>query len=260
MHFDDKYLDRITSQHKTKPLYMAWVAALLEKVQDLIDLLELIDAAFDLDDAVGAQLDTLGEFVGVKRLLNFEPIYAPSALLTDEDYRTIIKARISLNNWDGTTAGIYDLWSEVFPEATIEVVDNQDMTMSIRVYGLYSRFVAEYISHGYAAPKPQGVGLNYDFIFTIDLQSRLFIGAKVANTRSRFTLSSRVMSEALTVTGDVYAGGAVANMRTWFTLPPHNSLDELALEGNVHAGAFVANTRSRFILGSPEPDIRKELE
>ncbi|MCL2084992.1 MAG: DUF2612 domain-containing protein [Oscillospiraceae bacterium] len=164
MQYEDKYLNRITSQHKVRPKYMEWLAALLDKIQDLKDLTEQLDAAFDLDKAAGAQLDMIGQLVGVSRLLNFEPIYAPSALLSDHDYRTILRARISLNQWDGTTEGIYRLWSGISPGAAIVVVDHQDMTMTNRIYGLSSPFESEYISRGYVAPKPQGVGINYEFV------------------------------------------------------------------------------------------------
>ncbi|MDL2289084.1 DUF2612 domain-containing protein, partial [Oscillospiraceae bacterium OttesenSCG-928-F05] len=133
--YEDKYLNRITSQHKIQPKYMAWLAALLDKLNDLAEVALQMDLAYDLDEAVGAQLDVIGELVGVSRLLTFEPQNAPSALLSDDDYRLIIRARISLNQWDGSTAGIYQLWADIFPEATIEVVDKQDMSMAIRVYG-----------------------------------------------------------------------------------------------------------------------------
>jgi hypothetical protein len=220
MLFNDKYLDRITSQHKAQPKYMAWLASLLDKIQDLTDLANMIDPAFDLETAEGVQLDVIGELIGVNRLLSFEPTFAPSALLEDEDYRLILRARISLNQWDGTTAGICTIWADIFPEAAIEVVDNQDMTMTIRVYGLSAMFASEYISNGYAAPKPQGVGTNYEFILSTNIKGMTYIGAKVTSTRTRFDLSSK-----------------------WLR-------DDLAMEGEMNAAAFVANTRVRFRLGS----------
>ncbi len=80
------YLNRITSQHKIKPKYMALLAARLGPFIDLAECLAMFDEAFDLDKAVGKQLDTIGEYVGVKRLLNFQPQDA-SPVLIDPYYR-----------------------------------------------------------------------------------------------------------------------------------------------------------------------------
>ena len=215
---NDIYLNRIASQHRVQPKYIAWLSVLLDKVQDLIDVAGQIDSAFDVEQAVGIQLDMIGQSVGVSRLLTFEPVYAPSALLTDEFYRTIIKARISLNQWDGTTAGIHSLWDDIFGGYTMEVVDNQNMTMTIRVYGLTTEFESEYISHGYAAPKPQGVGLNYNFVLQLELSSEIFFGGRPVNMRAAFTLRPRIFTGDLGSYGEVTVGGSVVNMRTQFTL------------------------------------------
>jgi len=169
------YLNRITSQHKTKPKYMEFLAARLQPFIDIAECLETFDAAFDLDTAVGNQLDIIGKYVGVERLLSFQPQYAP-ALLPDDFYRLLLRARISLNNWDGTTAGIQEIWGGVFPNYTIEVVDNQDMTMNVRIYGLQTLFESEIIQHGYITPKPMGVLINFNAIFSITVDSVLYVG------------------------------------------------------------------------------------
>jgi len=197
---------------------MAWVSALLEKIQDLVDLYEMMDAAFDLDKAVGVQLDTLGEFIGTSRTLNFEPRYAASALLGDENYRKILNARISLNRWDGTIEGIYSLWSDIFPDCDIEVMDNQNMTMAVRVYGLRTMFEAEYIQAGYAAPKPHGVWIEYDFILVIELKSELFIGAKATSQRSRFRFNPKASTGDQRIGINAHVGAAATSVRTRFTL------------------------------------------
>lgn len=118
------YLNRITSQHKTKPKFMALLAARLGPFIDLARCLEIFDEAFDLDTAAGKQLDIIGEYVGVSRILNFQPVAIP-ALLDDEHYRILLKSKISLNNWDGTTAGVYAIWNQVFPNTQIGISDYQ---------------------------------------------------------------------------------------------------------------------------------------
>ncbi|MFV0241374.1 MAG: DUF2612 domain-containing protein [Lacrimispora sphenoides] len=174
------YLDRTTSEHKTRPYFMALVEARLKPFADLCECLETFDAAFDLDTAVGKQLDVIGEYVGVPRLLNFQPVSIDSALLTDSFYRLLIKARISLNNWDGTTANVKQIWQDLFPEYDIDVIDNQDMSILIHVTGLGSLFENEVIQHGYINPKPMGVLINYTAEFRLDLHARVYaVGLQV---------------------------------------------------------------------------------
>lgn len=254
MRYEDKYLNRIASQHKIRPKYMAWLAALLEKIQDLEDLAAQIDTAFDLDSAVGVQLDMIGQSVGVNRLLNFEPVYA-SARLSDDHYRTILRARISLNQWDGTTDGIRRIWDGIFNGYTLEVVDNQDMTMTLRVYGLKSMFESVYISRGYAAPKPEGVGVNYEFILTFTVESSLYIGARLTNTRDRFEWQPKAAPEDMSVGTDVYIGGIVGSVRDAFVLSEKAPPDDQNVNGNLFAGGRVGNVCARFVLNKKDtPD------
>ncbi len=154
------YLNRITSEHKTKPKFMSMVEARLRPFIDLFELLETFDAAFDLDTAVGNQLDIIGEYVGLKRQLDFQP-FCTDAILTDDYYRMLLKAKISLNNWDGTSEGVKKIWSAVFPDYEIQIVDNQDMTMEARIIGVQSIFENELIQHRKITPKPMVVFVEY---------------------------------------------------------------------------------------------------
>lgn len=217
MRYEDKYLNRIVSQHKIRPKYMAWLKALLDKIQDVIDLVQQLDTAFDVETAVGVQLDMIGHEVGVSRLLNFEPVYAP-ALLPDEYYRLILKAKISLNQWDGTTDGIRSLWGEIFDGYTMDVVDHQDMSMTLKIYGLNSLFESEFISHSYLAPKPEGVRVNYEFVLEVQLQTQIYSGAAVVNTRTEFSLKPKSAFDGLELDSDAFVGGVIAAF-TSFTLP-----------------------------------------
>lgn len=170
------YLDKITSEHKIRPHFMSWLAAALDGVEDLMDAGDAVDPAFDLDQAVGAQLDRIGEMVGIRRLLNFEPEYAPP-LLPDDLYRVAIKAKISLNQWDGSTDGIYALWQSAFPEYDLYVRDNQDMSMTLRISDLENLFISEYMATGQLAPKPEGVLVNYEFVLTRYCEANLYLGS-----------------------------------------------------------------------------------
>lgn len=204
------YLNRITSEHKVRPKFMGLVEARLKPFIDLVECLEEIDKAFDLDTATGNQLDVIGEYVGVKRLLNFQPEYA-DAILTDPYYRMLLKARISLNNWDGTVEGIKKIWSDVFPDYEIQVADNQNMTMEVRIVGLGALFEGELVRHGYITPKPMGVRVDYSVIMSITVHTELFIGGFSSNRIERRSLPPQEPpGDNDKPPGDIYTGAILA--------------------------------------------------
>lgn len=66
------YLGLVTSGHRSRPRFMATVAAVTDPLCELQDLLESMRAAFDVDSAVGEQLDHTGEWLGRSRHLRLE--------------------------------------------------------------------------------------------------------------------------------------------------------------------------------------------
>lgn len=206
------YLNRITSEHKVQPKFMGLVEARLKPFIDLFECLEEINKAFDLDTAAGNQLDIIGEYVGVKRLLNFQPTYA-DAILTDPYYRMLLKAQISLNNWDGTVEGIKKIWGDVFPDYEIQVVDNQNMTMEARIIGLGALFEGELVQHGYITPKPMGVRVDYSIIMSIVVNAELFIGGISPNRIEKRNLPPQEPPEDnIKPNGDIYTGSILASV------------------------------------------------
>ncbi len=160
---DKKYKSLITSEHCKKRKFMKWLETGLCYLNNTLTVSENIEKEFDIDRAVGVQLDILGDIAGISRILSFQPL-SYSAVLDDETYRLMIKARIIANQWDGTIHGIQELWSSVFEEYPLSIIDNQDMSMKVSVSGNPNDFVQELTSHGYVVPKPSGVRINYEFI------------------------------------------------------------------------------------------------
>jgi uncharacterized protein DUF2612 len=125
------YLDLITSEHADKPNFVASLTALIEPIAEIIEEQCRLDGLFDIDTAVGVQLDVDGQWVGASRnlLLPLTGVYFswgvagigwgeghwkgpfdPSeglATLSDDDYRAYLKATILANQWDGTVSGLY---------------------------------------------------------------------------------------------------------------------------------------------------------
>jgi hypothetical protein len=184
----DEYLDLIPSQHRQRPRYMATVGAVLRPVEAAAALLEKMRTAFDLDTAIGRQLDAVGVRVGRARHLrtplegvyfawNVERVgwqegiwkgkYDPDSgivSLPDDIYRMLLKAKVAANSWDGTTPGAYDVWEVAFADlgSIILIQDNQDMSMVVGIAGARLTPVFEQLLlQGYVPLKPEGVRIKW---------------------------------------------------------------------------------------------------
>lgn len=154
-----KYLSLITSEHADKPKFMAWLTAALQMVDDGMQAAQSIPGVFDINNAVGVQLDVLGQIIGQPRDIGV-PLTNTSSILDDEHYRLVLQARIARNNWDGTIPSIYTIWDAAFPAAPLQLVDNQDMTMQAVITNLTDDESVELVTAGLIVPKPMGVGLS----------------------------------------------------------------------------------------------------
>lgn len=129
------YTKLITSEHSQQPQFMALVELWTDTIGDITDLIDSMPSLFDLDTAIGAQLDVLGEWIGLSRTvggillvqffgfgddasaLGFGELSDPSvggrfyelgesststAILPDPEYRILLKAKILQNQWDGS--------------------------------------------------------------------------------------------------------------------------------------------------------------
>jgi hypothetical protein len=154
------YKGLVTSQYQNKPKLMAWLSALIQPLIDIGNCADSMYRHFDIDNAVGVQQDILGAILGVPRKLPYQPQSGASAILTDDDYRILLKAKIIQNHWDGRITSIETLWRNLFTDSFIIIVDNQNMTMSVALVGTFSDIVEEMIMNGLIVPCPEGVKLN----------------------------------------------------------------------------------------------------
>ena len=177
----EDYLNIITSEHRQQPKYIAMLTAYLRKLQDAQLVIEAFDLHFDLNEAIGAQLDRLGDIVGRSRILAFQP-ESRSALLDDDNYRLIIKAKILQNQWDGTIEDMANLFKQVFPDMQLAIIDNQNMSMEIQVTGLRDDLQLQMLSNGYVIPKPEGVRIKITFILELERQTIYFGAAMQSGT------------------------------------------------------------------------------
>lgn len=157
----NNYLDNITSQHRDKPKFISWLSKSLTIVDHAYSTIKSIDINFDIDNAIGNQLDTLGTIIGRKRLLTFQPLNGHDPMMDDDTYRLVLKAKVAMNMWDGTVPQIYEIWGNIFKDIGLQIQDNQDMSFNAYITGYVNQIRQDLIQHGYIVPKPEGVRVNY---------------------------------------------------------------------------------------------------
>ncbi|WP_103110756.1 DUF2612 domain-containing protein [Brevibacillus reuszeri] len=181
-----EYLDPITSQHWDKEKFMRWLTAMLEKEDAAVTVANYIPIAFSVDQAVGVQLNTLGDLVGRSRYLPFQLADGSSPVLDDSNYRIALKAKIAQNQWEGTLPQIYELWADLFPNARLKLKDNQNMSMKATIRGELGLQSVLLVTVGYIIPKPAGVSLTISWESELDRKD--YIGMNVT-TRDTVEIS-----------------------------------------------------------------------
>lgn len=152
------YADLLILQFRSKPKAYATIKALVDGlIQNQLPF-DLQDA-FDIDTAVGAQLDILGEkYAGISRLVN--TFSSGTIVLNDSDYRKLVKMKLILNNSDSSLNDIQNLIATYFPDA-LQVFDTQNMRLSYYFDATYgSQDLAEAFVVQGLLPKPMGVQLS----------------------------------------------------------------------------------------------------
>lgn len=184
------YTDLVTSQYSSKPRFVGWLSALVEPIAALSNLLNSMLNDFDLDVAIGAQLDVIGLWVGISRNLPTELLFyfswddtvangwdagswkgvgdpdAGITVLGDNLYRNVIRAKILANSWTGNRAGLYEILAKALSsEDASEIIDNQDMSFIIRVDSSKATQLDIAIINTLIVPiKPVGVSLTIQVV------------------------------------------------------------------------------------------------
>jgi hypothetical protein len=195
-----EYTTLLIKQYWEKPKAFAEIELKSGTWQTARDFLASLDQAFDLDFAVGPQLDVLGRIVGIPREVPdvipkvyfgfsinpnnegfaskfdvlrvggpfFDRFSNPftSQQLNDDDYRFFIRVKVALN-WASAyltsdeRIGIQDVILAAF-DGRAYVVDNLDMTLTLYISPVISLDRLRLIQRLNLLPKPQGV--RYDLV------------------------------------------------------------------------------------------------
>ncbi len=206
----EDYLKLVTAYHRGKPKFVAMIRAIVEPFVAIQNFIAHLPTDFDIDVAIGVQLDVVGEWVGRSRYIE-TPIpnvyftlddalrgfdlgvwFGPNdnatgiVRLDDETYRTLLRAKIAANNWDGTLGTAKKALSIIFPagDTRLFVLDNQDMSMTFGVAGrIPSILFLSLLTRGYVPLKPEGVRAVYAVtsvddapLFGFDVQNEFIAG------------------------------------------------------------------------------------
>jgi len=149
----DYYVNLLIMQYKGKPRAEAHIKTLITPV--IADqLLDKIQNAYNLSDAVGAQLDTLGKYAGVNRT---SYTFTGQVTLNDDEFRLLISLAIVKNTSFSSLSVIQDLL-DVYFNGLIRVYDYANMRMS---YMISSQIASQNLAQVFVAqnllPVPMGV-------------------------------------------------------------------------------------------------------
>jgi hypothetical protein len=187
-----EYIALIPSFNAGKPRFVNTLAALIQPLIDAQDLLASLTADFDLDTAVGVQLDIVGQWLGRTRYLT-EPItgvyfafhtptdpvqrdgfdqgiwlgpYDPTTkiiAMPDDAYRKILKLQAIANHWDGTVPSIQEAFNNVFPGVVVQDMGDTSgglMVMDVLIPGIEMSSLELAALEQDFPIKPSGVRVN----------------------------------------------------------------------------------------------------
>lgn len=162
----DYYADLLIIQYRGKPRAYATIQARVKPI--IMNQLPLaVQNAYNIDTAIGKQLDILGKYVGVARTVL---TFSGQVVLDDDDYRLLIKFKIIQNNSGSSLYEIQELLWNAFAGA-VRVFDYQNMRMSYFFESTFgSMTLAEAVVRQRLLPKPMGVQLAA-LIYAADLDN-----------------------------------------------------------------------------------------
>lgn len=196
MRTTDEYVGLLTNEHRARERFSATVAASVDPLVALQELVAGLPAKFDLDTAAGSinpntpgPLDILGQWIGRSRFVyvpiegvffrwdtntlegwdsgvwqgEFEAASVVS-VLEDAAYRKLLLGKVAANHWRGDRAGQYEIVRTAFgANGSVLIIDNQNMTQTVLVnVGALTAVERAMLEGGYVPIKPAGVGVTFE--------------------------------------------------------------------------------------------------
>jgi hypothetical protein len=136
-----------------KPRWSALTAAMADEWQEIENVLFQVAAAFDVDTAVGEQLDFLGREVGERR-----------ANRADADYRAAVRARRLTNASDGKPEQLYAIILALLPSATASLTPFYPASLIAQINGSLGGVTLDTVATLLRQAKLAGVRLDVEVV------------------------------------------------------------------------------------------------
>ena len=205
------YTGLIPSENNGQPNFVATVALLANGVADITALLQSFPTLFNLNTAVGQQLDIIGQWVGITRVIagvlspgffgfaddvsalgfgeltdasiggrfiELTDAASGSTILGDPEYRLLLKAKIAENNWSGDIAELEAAVADLIP-IPVATIDPGALVVAFLPSGNIDPTVAALIT-GYDI-LPRAAGVRYQFMLPLGTLSWTTAGTASAS-------------------------------------------------------------------------------
>ena len=205
MRLPSDYLSKLTSLNSPEkaPNFNAVIQMVMQPFSDLQGFLKDLPQAFDLDEAIGVQLDIDGQWVGRSRHIAVNvpipyfsfgvpnygfgsgaPFHNPGQprysvvtydLPDDADagyggfasYRNLLRAKIKANSWDGTNLGAVDALTAYFTDCQIFVADDPYRKLNVNVIfpwaSAQSMAIPDFAIFSTASIPVKTAGVNFNY-------------------------------------------------------------------------------------------------
>ena len=163
---ENYYSNLLITQYKRKPKDPSKPK---NKAQQTIELLarlavfgelpKKVEKGFDPDTAVGPQLDIIGKFYGVDRI-----VPRNNNKLNDDDFRTVLKIKAITNTLGSSLKDIREFLSEINKDRLLggDLIITDRLRMNIRYTGnlVVSQNLFNYLEDPNILPRPTGVSVS----------------------------------------------------------------------------------------------------
>lgn len=148
------YSGLLIAQYKEKPKAKATIEALAGPI--VMNQMPLaVQDAFQVDSAIGVQLDVIGKYVGASRTVT-----GPNKIkvtLDDADFRILVKIAIVKTHSSSSLYEIESLLAQYFPNQIV-ITDNATMQINYFISNEIGSTDLQYaITYGDYLPRPMGV-------------------------------------------------------------------------------------------------------
>ena len=183
----DYFTGLVTTEHQDKPRYIETVSLSTQGFADQIALCNQAYDLYDLDNAVGVQLDAVGMWIGLSRFVSLDiqqffswdteglgwdqgvwwEIGDAESVVTqlqDAQYRQLLKIKIACNKFDGTLPSAIKILSDAVSTDGCTVTASEGrMSVAFTITGPISNVMKAVISGNYIPLKPAGIAVTYTF-------------------------------------------------------------------------------------------------